>query len=739
MDEKPRGPKRASARPSLGVTLALALFPALLLALVPIGLVEDAEWGLYDVRMRLRNRLSPQPLSEELVLVGLTEFDSRQIGEEISTRAAHQQLLRALREAGVGLVVFDIFFEQERPKDDLLALRLREVDAVLAYKVDDYFRREAPAGENPPNFEPVADIARKTTDTARLMTLASEQLRDYSDKLSGYIEEKSALMSEEDRLEMARLMAWTRYWRWRLVERWMELEWGKEFEAGEAASPMVAQSSNFLSPSLIGAADALGIANIDKSEESVVRRAPLVFEYNGRLYPNLDLAALHVWYGADWEETKIEWGRAITINPTERADAPIAIPIDGKGRYLINYREGEDFLRRGTSVALSAAAGYVSDEAKRQRLAAAWEDAIVLVGEMVAGSAATDIEPIPLQPAFPMVGMHANILDNVLRRDFLTLPPMGARFSILLAGGVLAGMIFWLLPFARAARMMALALVAYIVVNYALFAGAGLVLPLAAPVFATVAQTLVLFAYIVGVAERDRRLVKDVFLRTVSPRIGEEILRNYANESLWGTRREISVLFVDIRGYTTLSETHDADVVLGILDRFYDTVSEIVFRHEGQVNKFLGDAVLALFGAMPEEAPNHAERALRAAADVQRAMDRLAEEPKLKELGIRLATGAGVNTGEAITGIVGRRRIRIEFTALGDAVNLASRLQGLATTDEIVAGDGTLAHIGGPDAPVFKDLGCELEKVTGVSVKGKAEALTVWKVRLREEGASARG
>ncbi|MCB2156815.1 adenylate/guanylate cyclase domain-containing protein [bacterium] len=727
-----RGPS-GTGRRNLWVTLLLGLFPAVFLSLVPIPILEQAEWATYDVRLRLRDAIQPQPISEKLVLVGLNEKDSADMGDEIASREAYIRLLGNLHEWGAEMVVFDIFFERTKDHDDILSWRMNELPTVLAYRIDTNFAPGLPPGEPPEELAELLPLAEKGTDAAELEALFVHSLAEYEGQLAQYRQQamqSAEPMSPEEEEALALRLTWTRAIRRLLAERWMELSIGRPFESQPGANPIEAASPIMVSPTLLTTPNGMGIANIEKSEGAVVRSIPLVFAFRNMLYPNLDLAALCEHYGTRFRDVEIDWGEAITIHPTRNAEEPVRIPIDDRGYYLVNYRQGEDFLQRPSNPSLLLGMGYFPEEAANRHIRERMKNAIVFVGELVAGGRETDVEPIPLQPAFPMVGVHVNVVDNVLRGDYVRRTPVWFDWLLLMVLGAGAGVLFFRSPFRVAVRVTVLGVVFYLAAAVLLFGTAGWVLPIARPVLAAMFWTVFLFAYIVGVAERDRRLVRDVFLRSVSPRIGEEILKNYDNEAIWGSNRELTVLFVDIRGYTTLSERHDPEVVLGILDGFYDTVSEIVFRHEGQVNKFIGDAVMALFGAIPEEPPNHAERALRAAIEIQKAMSAFGERDDLRAQGIELATGAGINTGEAVAGLVGRRKIRIEFTAIGDVVNLSSRLQGLATTNEIVAGSQTMEILGGPDAAIFGDLNCQVEQTEGVYVKGKSEEQVVYKIRV---------
>lgn len=455
-----------------------------------------------------------------------------------------------------------------------------------------------------------------------------------------------------------------------------------------------------------------------------MRRAPLVYAWQDRIYPSLSLATALKYYDVSFSDVKVEWGRAIEFTPKFHDTRPVSIPIDERGDYLVNFRGGEEWLRTQTQITPIVKSESLT-ERDREHLKARFAGAIVFVGELITGGGGTDIEPIPLHAKFPMVGLHANVMDNILRRDFLHTPPPMSGNAISVALLVLGAALFRRRTVRVTVVVLFGVLTLYIGGSVLAFMYANMVMPLVVPV-ASILGWGAMGAYTWNVSERDRRVVREIFGKTVSPRIGEEILRNYNNEALWGSTRTITVLFVDIRGYTTLSESAEPERVLRVLDRFYDTVSEAVFRHDGQVNKFLGDAVLALFGALPDEPANHAERAIRAAADVQRAMLAIANSEEFSGLGLRLQTGAGINTGSATVGIVGRRETRIEYTAIGDSVNVASRLQGNASEGQIAIGGEAMSDVGGMDAPLFQELKITLRHAGSVPVKGRRQPVEVY-------------
>lgn len=181
-----------------------------------------------------------------------------------------------------------------------------------------------------------------------------------------------------------------------------------------------------------------------------------------------------------------------------------------------------------------------------------------------------------------------------------------------------------------------------------------------------------------GLAERDR--VKSAFARYVSQQVLESILQSTSDLRLSGARRRISVLFCDIRGFTGISEILEPEKTVQLLNEYFETMVEVVFQNGGTLDKFIGDGLMVIFGA-PQDDHFHEEHALTAAIEMQRGLRKLAE--KWKPEGLNLRIGIGINSGPAIVGNIGSSK-RMEYTAIGDTVNLASRLE--SSTKELGVG-----------------------------------------------------
>lgn len=722
---------RGESRPNFLVLFLIGIFPLLFVELVPIPVLDTFEWIVFDAQMRLRNTLAPREINDSIIIVGVGEADAQRLDDDLTNRQAYMELMARMRKWKASTVTFDIFFADEKATDSLMshAVSSNEPPIVLAYHFNAREPAYQPTGAPPSEMAPYLEMARDSHDAPGLAD-AVMQFDDYLLQLREI--DPTSDLREDERAGFHHNIAWTREIRGLLLRRWFWLTQGKDVVIPATARPYEAKDVGLIAPQIMLKPAILGFANVEKGGQDVVREAPLVYLYHGRIFPHLSLATALAHYGVPFNEVEVEWGKELRFTPSQNGKEDVRIPIDSRGVYLVNFREGEPYLERNPALS-SVILPEFAEQVFRGDPAARFRDSFVIVGEVIAGGGGTDMEPIPLESQFPMVGLHANILDNILKQDFLIRASSIIRFLVSLMLGTALAIFYFRFAFPGATRMAVLLVIAYIAAQYALYQGAGYALQLVQPIVGIMFAVFGFFGYVIVIKDRDRRLVRDVFLRSVSPRIGEEILKNYHDDAIWGARRTITILFLDVRGYTAMSEQHGADAVLELLDRFYDTASEAVFRHEGQVNKFMGDAVLALFGALPEESPNHAERAVRAAVEIQAAMTQLNHSDFIRRLGIHVETGAGVNTGEATVGLVGRRRIRIEYTALGDAVNIASRLQGLASEGEVVLGEQTLGAIGGPESPVLSSLALTLSEKEFLKVKGKAEPIPAYRARLTAE------
>ena len=204
--------------------------------------------------------------------------------------------------------------------------------------------------------------------------------------------------------------------------------------------------------------------------------------------------------------------------------------------------------------------------------------------------------------------------------------------------------------------------------------------------------------------------------RFLSPKVAEMVVAGQVELLRQGELAEVSVLFADIRGFTTMSESESPQETVSMLNRFFTGMADIIFQHEGNLDKFIGDCVMAVWGP-PSSHPDDAARALRAALEMQREVDALNQE-RVAQGQRPIQVGIGVNTGQAVVGYMGSAE-RHEFTAIGDSVNIASRMCGLAKGGEVLATESTVRRAGG---------GFRVEELPVTQVKGKERAVAVFRV-----------
>jgi adenylate cyclase len=346
-----------------------------------------------------------------------------------------------------------------------------------------------------------------------------------------------------------------------------------------------------------------------------------------------------------------------------------------------------------------------------------FRDRIVVVG--VAGEGLRDVFVTPFAEG-RMAGaeIHANTIDAWQSGRTLTPAPpwTGAAVSLGLAAGVGAVGAFtsaWV----TGGAALAIAL-AYVWTNVRLF-GAGGWWPLAIPLLAIALAFVGNLAWQYFVEGREKRKVKRLFSRYVAKDVYEQLLADPSRARLGGTRRQMTVLFSDMRGFTSLTEKGNPEDIVSQLNDYFTRMVKVLFEHRGTLDKFVGDMVMALFGA-PLDDEDHAEHAVLTALAMVRALDVLNAE--WAEFGIpRLDIGIGINTGEMVAGNIGSDTI-MSYTVIGDAVNLGARLESLNKEygTRIIISEATRSQLKGQ---------YDIRPLGSVTVKGKSQSVAIYEVR----------
>jgi len=311
----------------------------------------------------------------------------------------------------------------------------------------------------------------------------------------------------------------------------------------------------------------------------------------------------------------------------------------------------------------------------KQRLRERIAGKIVLVGSTSTGAA--DFVPTPVHERAPGITVHANILNTILTGRFVAIPSgWFSALLVLLAGGLVAALTSTRGP-VQAALLLGAAVVGYAAADGGVWKAWTYWMIAASPIAAMLATFAVVTAYRQLTEQRHKRQITNVFKQYLSPAMVDRLVADPTQAALGGQRRQLSCLFSDLAGFTSLSERLGPEATVNLLNRYLDRVGEILqVRHGGTLSKYEGDGVFAFFGA-PVPQHDHAARALHAALDCQdflpefnRQLKQEALLPDWAELSVR----AGITTGEVLVGNMGSTR-RIAYTAIGDSVNLAARLE----------------------------------------------------------------
>ena len=407
-----------------------------------------------------------------------------------------------------------------------------------------------------------------------------------------------------------------------------------------------------------GALD-FGFFNARPDGDGLYRRSILLLLYNGDIYPSLALKALRHHQGGEIMLEVKPWG----VDAIQLGD--LRIPSREDGTLALNY-----YGPAGSFRTVSAA-----DVIKKRLKPAALQGAIAFVGATEIGI--FDIRPTPFDPTHPGVELHATVAANVLEGRFLRHDGTTQTLELvcLLALPVLLGIALAFAPGTFVGLIMFSGSIVFLwFVNYLTFAQGLRDMTLIYPLLGLGVTYLGSEAWRNLVVERKGRQLKKAFSNYVSPDLVKEIEKHPDRLVLGGEQRELSILFSDIRGFTTVSESLTPPELVTLLNEYLSPMTRIVLDERGTLDKFIGDAVMALFNA-PLDVPDHAVHACRTAVRMLEELQRLNEGFAARGMHT-LEIGVGINTGPAVVGNMGAD-IRFDYTAIGDAVNLASRLEGL--------------------------------------------------------------
>ena len=661
----------------LKATLFIILVYLVFMAVNP-RFINNLEMKFYDLMFNLRG---PQPVGSEVVIVAIDDESVKTIGRWPWSRRETTRLVKTLQQAGAKVIGFDIIFaeKQESCEVDLLSRLQGEMDR-RAWKLPElhqWVKQERRI------MDPDAELA--------------EEFKNYGNAVLGYYFQglekvdigpglfNSDLSKEIIKSSKYNLVRWT--------------------SAVCSACPLVtARGIEINLPKLTGAAADTGFFNAMPDPDGAIRTIPLVVNFQNDQYAPLSLSVLKRYLNNPLLQLTLSDQGVLAVRMGQEL-----IPVDNYGRFRINFRGPAKSFPYYSFV--DVVSGKVPPEKFR--------DKIVLVGASAVGI--YDIRITPFSSIFPGVEVHANIIDNILRKDFLW-APTGLLNPTALVVIIMALVMGWLQPRVRAWYGLALLINMIFLfgyVSYYLFTKHQIYLQMLYPIGCLI-TVYVVVAFMRFIAEEKERMrVKAAFQNYVAPEVVNTMLQHPDMLQLGGEKREMTVLFSDIRGFTTLSEQMEPEVLVGLLHSYLNPMTETVFQHKGTMDKYIGDAIMAIYGA-PLILPDHADCACETALEMMEKLMHLWEGWRTKGLP-ELKIGIGINSGMMTVGNMGSERL-FDYTVIGDNVNLASRLEGLNKYygTSILISEATRNLLGNSFI---------LREVDRVRVKGKKASVSIFELR----------
>lgn len=667
--------------------------------------INRLELNALDLRFRLRPERYKHP-DPRIIIVDIDQRSQEILGRWPFSRTYFAQMLDALHEDGAKVAAFDITFS----KPDETAAPIRELRQNV-------LERQKQGERTEPRV--MADIERlsKEYDGDRQFAQAIER---FGNVVLGnfFLYSEYDLKGVDDKT----------------LDRYANILADFPFPQVRAANPQTGERDlqhliqgfgepydllpkgtqaniEILSDALRNAHGATGFFNIEPDADGVVRQSLLVLPY-GRtnnlndwdLYGSLDVQAVRLFEGLtdqqmvlDFSETGIT---AVEFGPTR------VIHPDAIGRLMINYQGGV------------ATYPYVSiaDVVRRKFSPGTFKGKLVLVGASATGIG--DLRSTPFGGInYPGVEIHANVIDNILNRYFLVRGANQVALDLVLIFlfGVPLGL--WLALAQPRSMLFGLLLLVPLSLGvwYAFLHGWWL--NFIVPAGTLVANVGFVAMYRALVEEKEKRRVRGAFQQYLSPEVIRRLLEN--PDLVKPRKTEITVMFTDVRGFTTISEKLDAQELAALLNEYLTEMTQIVFRHNGTLDKYIGDAVMAFWGA-PFEDPAHATEGCHAALEMIARLKEMQTKWRAQGRPV-LDIGVGLCTGVASVGNMGSE-LRYGYTALGDIVNLSSRIEGLNKeyATHILLSDSTYAVVEDP-LLVFRELDL-------IRVKGKLQPVTLYEL-----------
>lgn len=666
------------------LTLASVVL-VLFLFLAGIPILDMIELKSYDLRFLSRGRLSP---SSAIVLALIDEKSLEEEGRWPWPRSKLARLVDILSQDGAKVIGFDIgFLEPDENSQLKLISQIGEKIGELNVENEKLAHFLSESKRNADNDLALSNSIKNSPSAVVLGYFFHMSETDLNYRL-----EKNDIDRQLERIRASKypLIMYE--------------------DPAMKTSPFIrayAPESNL--PSLTESATSQGYFSVTADQDGVIRWIPLIMECGEDLFPHLVVSC--AWLYLDRPQLLVK------VAPYGVKGIQIGegfVPTDESGQALINYLGPPKTFPHYPITDILA--GKISR--------GAFTDKLVLVGATAMGT--HDLRSTPFSPLYPGVEIHATAIDNILTRRFLTRPKWSILYDLfaIVFLGILTGVVLRHMSALKGVFVAAGLFTLHILVAQWLFVNSGVWLNIVYPLTAVLITYTSLTLYHYVTEERERKKIKGAFTQYVSPIVIEEILKDPARLKLGGEEKVLTVLFSDMAGFSGYSERYSPQEMISILSEYFAQMTEQVFAYQGTLKEYVGDELMAIFGA-PLDQPDHASRACAAALAMRERLHTLQSE--WAEMGRPpVSARTGINSGLMLVGNIGSQ-YRFSYGALGDQVNLGSRLEGLNKMygTEILLGENTARLLDGSFL---------LREVDMVKVVGRKQPVRVYELVGKSDG-----
>jgi len=649
-----------------------------------VPILDIIELKTYDLRFISRGTMKPSP---DIVLAVIDEKSLDAVGKWPWPRARIAKLIDLLSRDGAKVIGFDIGFLEpdENSNIELIDQMEKKIQALEIHnsQLSNFLEESRIDADN--------DLAlANSIKNSKAKVVLGHFFHMGKDNI-GYEIDQEQIDEQLERISKSR------YSLIRYEDQGMDI------------SPFLTEFTAYVPESnleiLSQEAESSGYFNMVPDPDGIIRTMRLVVKCGQDIYAPLSIQTIWHYFDQPQLIVKVAIFGIEGIQMGERF-----IPTDETGRMLVNYLGPEKTFPHYS----------ISDIYQGNHPKGTFNNKIVLIGATAIGLGDIRFTPVSSSGEYPGLEIHANVIDNILNSNFLHKPQWAKIYDILaiLIMGLLSGFLIPTLS-ARNGILFASGLfILHILISRWLFIYFGFLINIVYPllILACTYTSITLFRYITE--ERERKKIRGAFSYYVSSSVVNEMLKSPDKLKLGGDKKELSVLFSDIRAFTTISEGLTPEELVHLLNEYLTVMTDIVFKYEGTLDKYMGDAIMAVYGA-PLEQSDHPSRACYSALNMMEGLKRL-NKSWILEGKKPLDIGIGINTGMMMVGNMGSDQ-RFDYTVMGDAVNLGSRLEGAnkAYQTNILISDSTYKRV--------KDEFVCME-MDSVKVKGKTLPVNIYQL-----------